>query len=297
MDTKGLNSQSDNCEFRQQRIDGLRGMDTMEHLKPEQIEKKRGELMQGAVNELRDRLQRLNLEDAKRNKCEDWIDQVFQEALAVSASAEHEPLAVEPLQLPLNMCECIIDRLMDVLGYAYAFQDSGLYYLNDVGTALGFKTPAMRSALDRKLESLRDGFSKLLLEELDAAHRHWCAVIILKTILADGVIHPSEKVYFKVINTLISDDPKKPEELIAVANRIDKIPDLNLDSEIVRILMWHVVAIAMFDGEYVGQEADFVKKTAAALQIDPAEIDEFIQPVAATFMVIEALFPSEANPG
>ncbi|NQU66131.1 MAG: hypothetical protein HQ517_17875, partial [SAR324 cluster bacterium] len=172
-----------------------------------------------------------------------------------------------------------------------AFEDCGLYYLGDVGAALGIEPSAVRTALDRKFESLRDEFSKLLLQALTPANRHWCAIIILKTILADEVIRPSEKAYFKVINTLISDDPKTPAELVAMALKIEKIPELKLDKEIVRILMWHIVAIAMFDGEYVGQEAQFIKETAIALQVDPSKIEGIIQPVAAIFMVIQALFP------
>jgi len=263
----------------------------MKELQPQEVDKQRRKLTEEAVADIRERLEDANSSEIDLSSAGEWVEQVFQTALAVCCTESEDPEPVSPITLPLNLGEAIIEKLMDVLGHAFAIQDSGLYYLNDVGTALGFKTPSLRSALDRKLDSLRDEFSKILLKELDATHRHWCAVIILKIILADGVIHPSEKVYFKVINTLISDDPKSPAELIAVAKKIDKIPDLNLDPEIVRILMWHIVAIAMFDGEYVGMEAQFVKETAVALQIDPATIDDFIQPVAATFMVIQSLFP------
>lgn len=268
----------------------------MDLFQPEKADQRRKELMQEAVTELKDRVQRADNLKPGSETVLTWINTVFQSAVLVCSTESPEVDPVEAITLPLNLCEAILDRLMDILGYAFAFSDSGLYFLNDVGSALGFKAPAMRMALERKLESLRDEFSKLLVKELDATHRHWCAVIILKTILADGVIHPSEKAYFKVINTLTSDDPKTADELIAIANKIDEIPDLDLDPEVVRVLMWHIVSIAMFDGEYVGQEAEFVKKTAAALKIDPARVDEHIQPVAATFMVIQALFPAEPVP-
>jgi len=265
----------------------------MELLKADQIEEKRQELTQTAVGELRERMQRADISGIGVSQVMQWLESVFETAAKVCGPDPAEPEPVPEIQLPLNCCEAILDRLMDVLGYSYSFQDSGLYYLSDVGTALGFSSASLRAALDRKLESLRDEFTKLLLEELDATRRHWCAVIILKTILADGIIHSSEKAYFKMIDTLTSDDPKTSDELIAVAKKIERLPELDLDPEIVRILMWHVVTIAMFDGEYVGEEAEFIVQAAAALHVDPARIDEIVQPVAATFMVMQTLFPKE----
>ncbi|MFH2130037.1 MAG: hypothetical protein ABIK68_06655 [bacterium] len=256
------------------------------------VDEKRKALMTGVVADIKACLRTVKNLETDLKTLDQWVDTVFQTAVDVSATDPREPQPVPPMTLPPELGAMIIEKLMDVLGYAYAFQDSGLYYLSDVGTALGCETAFLRSALDRKLDALRDEFSQLLLKELDPTHRHWCAVIILKTILADGVIHPSEKAYFKVINTLLSDSPKTPAELIAVAEKIETIPELKLDPEIVRVLMWHIVAIAMFDGEYVGQEAKFVKETALALQIDPSRIDDIIQPVAATFMVIQALYPN-----
>ena len=263
----------------------------MKDLQPHEIDEKRKLLMKDAVVEITGLLQKAENLEPDVSVATDWINTVFQEAVDVSSATRKEPDPVPSLQLPPELSEVVIERLMGILGYAFAFEDGGLYYLSDVGTALGFEPAALRTGLDRKFESLRDEFTKLLLQELDATHRHWCAIIILKTILADGVIRPSEKAYFKVINTLTGDDPKTPAELIETAVKIEKIPDLNLDKEIVRILMWHIVAIAMFDGEYVAQEAQFIKETALALQIDPTKIDEIIQPVAATFMVIQSLFP------
>lgn len=263
----------------------------MKDLQPQEIDERRKLLMQDAVAEITGLLQKAENLEPDLSQATEWVTTVFQEAVDVSSATKKDPEEVSQIKLPPELGNVIIERLMDILGYAFAFEDCGLYYLSDVGTALGFEPATLRTALDRKFELLRNEFSKLLLKELDPTHRHWCAVIILKTILADGVIRPSEKAYFNVINTLISDDPKTPAELVAVSKKIEKIPELKLDKEIVRILMWHIVAIAMFDGEYVGQEAQFIKETAAALQIDPSKIDEIIQPVAATFMVIQSLFP------
>jgi antitoxin component HigA of HigAB toxin-antitoxin module len=264
----------------------------MKDLQPEEIDAKRTLLMQEAVTEVSALLQKAENLEPDVSTATAWITTVFQEAVDVSSATKKEPDPVPEIKLPAELVGLVIKKLMDILGYAFAFEDCGLYYLSDVGAVLGVENSTLRTALDVKFESLREEFSKLLLQELDSTHRHWCAVIILKTILADGVIAPSEKAYFKVINALVSDDPKTPAELVAAAKSIEKIPDLNLDKEIVRILMWHIVAIAMFDGEYVGQEAQFIKETAVALQLDPAKIDDIIQPVAATFMVIQSLFPA-----
>jgi len=264
----------------------------MKDLQPQEIDAKRKLLMQEAVTEISELLQKAENLEPDVSTATEWITTVFQEAVDVSSATKKEPDPVPEIKLPTELVGLVIEKLMDILGYAFAFEDCGLYYLSDVGAALGVENSALRTALDKKFEALREEFSKLLLQELDSTHRRWCAVIILKIILADGVIAPSEKAYFKVINTLVSDDPKTPAELVAAAKSIQKIPDLNLDKEIVRILMWHIVAIAMFDGEYVGQEAQFIKETAVALQLDPTKIDDIIQPVAATFMVIQSLFPA-----
>ena len=263
----------------------------MKDLEPQEIDEKRKLVMKDAVTEITALLQKSDNLEPDVDTVVKWITAVFQEAVDVSSTSKKEPDPVPEIKLPTELAGVVIERLMDILGYAFAFEDCGLYYLSDVGAALGVDNTALRIALDNKFEALREEFSKLLLQELDSTHRNWCAIIILKTILADGVIAPSEKAYFKVINTLVSDDPKTPAELVKAAKSIEKIPDLNLDKEIVRILMWHIVAIAMFDGEYVGQEAQFIKETAVALQLDPANIDDIIQPVAATFMVIQSLFP------
>ncbi len=220
-----------------------------------------------------------------------WIKEVFQGVMEASSSSNVEPQPPEPIQLPRKTAAAILIKVMDILAFNFEFQDSGFYYLNDLGIALDIDPSDIRKIVEMKLDHLRNDFTRLMLNELNQKQLNWCALIILKTILADGRVHPSEKVYFSVIERLIEGSRKTLLELKDVADKIDKIPPLEIDTRVKKMLLKHIVAIAMFDGEYVGLEAKFIKETSKALHVEESELETVIQPMASIFMVIQSLFP------
>ncbi len=56
-------------------------------------------------------------------------------------------------------------------------------------------------------------------------------------------------------------------------------------------MLKYIITIAMCDGEYVGQESEFIKQAAQSLNFSEDKIDSVLQPVASSFMVLESLFP------
>lgn len=220
-----------------------------------------------------------------------WLDTVFETSIRLSKGESFEPSPPEPLTLPKEISAFAIQTIIRILTAVGEPQDEELYYLNDTGAALGIQPEEMRNLLDNEFEKLRLEFTKQLKQKANEKQLHWCALILLKIICVDGKIHPAEKKFFTIINELIKDSSFTLEMLKDKLNNITELPNLKMDDESARMMLKYVVTIAMCDGEYVGQESEFIKQTAESLGIEATQIDSILQPVASSFMVLESLFP------
>ncbi len=221
----------------------------------------------------------------------EWIKTVFENAARLSEDNNLELDGPPPLKLPREISAFTIQTVIRLLTLKNDPQDNSLYYLNDTGAALNVQPAEMRNLLDKEFDKLRYEFTLQLKNELDGEKLYWCALILMKIICADGQIHPAEKSYFEIINELLKESDHSEEDLKKAALEDSELPRLNLNQHSAESMLKYVVTIAMCDGEYVGQESEFIKKAAKSLGIASSQIDAILQPVASSFMVLESLFP------
>jgi uncharacterized tellurite resistance protein B-like protein len=222
-----------------------------------------------------------------------WIKDVFENAVKLSQDKNLELGPPAEISLPIEITAFTVQTVIRLLTTNSDPHDNGLYYLNDIGSALGIHHKEMRNLLDKEFDKLRYEFTIQLKEELDSEKLYWCALILMKIICADGQIHPAEKLYFDIISELINSTTYSLDSLKKAALGDAELPKLELAQTLAQSMLKYVVTIAMCDGEYVGQESQFIKKAAKSLGIAPSKIDGILQPVASSFMVLESLFPKE----
>ncbi len=220
-----------------------------------------------------------------------WITSVFEDAARLVEDKSLEIDAPTPLELPREISAYTIQTVIRLLTLKSDPEDNALYYLSDTGSALGIQSEEMRNLLDREFDKLRYEFTIQLKKELDSDQLYWCALILVKIICADGQIHPAEKSFFDIISELIKESDYTLDTIKKAALEQSSLPKLNLNPGPAESMLKYVVTIAMCDGEYVGQESEFIKQAAESLGIEPSEIDTVLQPVASSFMVLESLFP------
>ena len=258
-------------------------------------EKKDPKFQQNLVEESLEKIgKRLDTNDASNldtNQVLDWVKTVLNNAIELSNDENLEKDPPDTLELPREIAAYVIQKMMHILMRQNDIRDNGLYYLNDTGAALSISAEEMRNLLDDEFNNLRYQFTTQLKAELDSEKLYWCALILMKIICADGQIHPAEKEYFDVVQELIKDMDIDLQELEKTALKTEDIPELSLNTETAVSMLKYVVTIAMCDGEYVGQESEFITKAAGSLGIEHSMIDQILQPIAATFMVLESLFP------
>lgn len=262
-------------------------------------EKKDPKFQQNLVLETLEKIgQRLKTNDASNldgDQILDWIKIVLNNAIELSNDETLDKDPPDSLDLTKEIAAYVIQKMIHILMRQNDIRDNGLYYLNDTGAALNISAEEMRNLLDDEFNKLRYQFTTQLKVELDSEKLYWCALILMKIICADGQIHPAEKEYFDVVQELIKDMDTNLQELEKVALKTEDIPKLSLNTETAISMLKYVVTIAMCDGEYVGQESEFITKAADSLGIEHAMIDQVLQPIAATFMVLESLFPKAAK--
>ncbi len=220
-----------------------------------------------------------------------WIEEVLKNAVELSNDKNLEKDPPNTTTLPKEISAYTIQKMIHILTLQNDLRDNGLYYLGDAALALNIDPKKMRNLLDSEFDRLRLQFTVQLKSELDSEQLYWCALMLMKIICADGHIHPSEKLYFDIISELIKDSNTTIDQLKKTALEGGEIPKLQLRAESANVMLKYVVTIAMCDGEYVGQESEFIKKAAGSLGIEEGNIDEVLQPVASSFMVLESLFP------
>lgn len=220
-----------------------------------------------------------------------WIKEVFENAVKLTKDKNLELGPPSEINLPLEVSAFTVQTIIRLLTVKSDPHDNGLYFLNDIGSALGINHREMRNLLDKEFDKLRYEFTIQLKEELDHEKLYWCALILMKIICADGQIHPAEKIYFDIIAELIKNTEYSLDSLKKTALANADLPKLELNRSLAEGMLKYVVTIAMCDGEYVGQESQFIKKAAKSLGIATSAIDGILQPVASSFMVLESLFP------
>ncbi|MBU3916273.1 TerB family tellurite resistance protein [bacterium] len=262
-------------------------------LSPEEIMEKQASLKEEAVEKLLSSLKSAQNLTVEPEKVQQWVESVYQNAVSVCKDASFEPDPPEPLLLPEKVALFILKSMIRIFSCKNDIGDGDLYFLGDVGAALNIGPSEIRGLLDDEYNRLRFYFTKRLLKDLDKEQCYWCALILMKIICADGYVHPAEETYFDIITQLIGGDAKNLEKLKAKAENTSEIPKLELEEDIARTMLKYVVIIAMSDGDYAGQESEFIKKAATSLGISQDKIDTILQPVASTFMVVRSMFPKE----
>ncbi len=265
----------------------------MFHLNQEDSKKTQQELIARSIAEIKEHLQEKSATESEIEENTRWIGQVFEKTVELSENEELEVPPPESITLPREVQAFTIQTAIRILTLQSDLRDNALYFLNDTGAALGIQAGALRNLLDDEFDKMRLEFTVQLKERLDQEQIYWCSLMLMKIICADGQIHPAEKLYFNLISELIKGSDIRLESLKTDALKPDEIPRLQLSDEIARTMLKYVVTIAMCDGEYVGQESEFISKAAISLGIEPGQIDSILQPIAASFMVLESLFPKE----
>ncbi|MBU2514890.1 hypothetical protein KJ966_26520 [bacterium] len=220
-----------------------------------------------------------------------WIETVLKNAIELSNDENLEKDPPVAIALPKEIAAYAIQKMVHLLTLQNDLRDNGLYYLGDAAMALNIDSKEMRNLLDSEFDKLRLQFTVQLKTELDSEQLYWCALMLMKIICADGHIHPSEKLYFDIISELIKNSNTTLDQLKKTALEASEIPKLELNTNAADAMLKYVVTIAMCDGEYAGQESEFIKKAAVSLGIEESNIDAILQPVASSFMVLESLFP------
>ncbi len=223
-----------------------------------------------------------------------WIGQVLYDTVKVNSDENYEPSPPEPIAISKEISIIIVAAVLKILATRFAIRDNGLYFLSDVGAALGVDPAVLRKLLDTQHEAMRDNFTQTLLDELDTEQCYWCALILMKIICVDDYVHPAEEVYFNAIARLTGGEMKDLIQFKMEADKVKQIPKLELDPVIADSILTYLITIAMCDGEYVDQESMFIKQAAQSLGIETTKIDTILQPVASAYMVIQSLFPLES---
>jgi uncharacterized tellurite resistance protein B-like protein len=265
----------------------------MFHLHQQDSRQSQEDLIQKSITKINDRLQEKSEPQSDIDNKINWINHVFESMIKFSNDADLEIAAPESISLSKEVQAYTIQTAIRILTIQSDLRDNALYFLNDTGTALGIQPGALRNLLDDVFDKMRYEFTVQLKSDLDQEQIYWCALILMKIICADGQIHPAEKLYFDLISELVKDGDIDLETLKKDALQPNEIPKLNLNQGIAQLMLKYVVTIAMCDGEYVGQESEFITKAAQSLGFEPDQIDSILQPIAASFMVLESLFPRD----
>ena len=263
----------------------------MFHLYQQDSDQLQKNLISDSLNKIDSHLKEKSTSPESAAAMERWIRQIFENTARLSHNQDLELPPPEPISLPREIKAFTIQTAIRILTMKSDLQDNALYYLNDTGSALGLESASLRNLLDDEFNKMRFEFTAQLKKELNPEQLYWCALMLLEIIYADGQVHPAEKLYFDLITELIAGSGTDLETLKKNALNPDEIPTLNLNENTARVMLKYVVTIAMCDGEYVGQESEFITKAARSLGIEPSSIDTVLQPIAASFMVLESLFP------
>lgn len=252
---------------------------------------KRSKFVNTAISNITKRLETKGGQPADSAATIEWISSVLNNIVQL---CDDDSLELDPptsFTLSKEISAYTVQTIIRLLTGGEVISENGLYYLNDTGVALGLESVEIRNLLDDEFNKLRYEFTVHLKQDLDEKQQFWCALMLLKIIYVDGHVHPAEKTYFDIIKELLKGSQYSFEQLESKAQNIDEFPNLQLSADLAKLMLKYIVTIAMCDGEYVGQESEFIKKAALSLNIAQDKIDTILQPVASSFMVIESLFP------
>ena len=228
---------------------------------------------------------------AKIKEIEDWIKEVFDNALIVYQETESDNVTPDPINLPEEIGKRIIATLLDILTCGRDLRDNDFYYLSDVSIALSLNANYVLKTIEQVQYEIRRLFFDSLLDYLTEDQCLQCAILLYRAIQADDQLHPAEFKYIENINRLLKNDQSKLE-LVEHAIQSKLVEDaIEISEELARHIFKYLIEIVLCDQDFDPQESLYVNDVAQILGFDAAKRDEILQPIAATQMVRDSLFP------
>ena len=228
---------------------------------------------------------------AKNSEIEKWINEVLENALVVYEEIESEEKTPKSINLPGKMRQQILTTLLEVLTCGRDLRDNDYYFLSDVSLALRLEPSYVLKTIEQVQYEIRRMFFDSLLEYLTDEQCFQSAVLLYKAIQADNQIHPAEFKYIENINQLLRNDQSRLEEVEKAVQRDADVESLDISDELARHLFKYLVEIVLCDQDFDPKESEYVNHVAEILGFDKTKRDEILQPIAATLMVKESLFP------
>ncbi|MCP4756526.1 MAG: hypothetical protein GY866_37160 [Proteobacteria bacterium] len=224
-----------------------------------------------------------------------WIKQVLETTLVVYNETESENAAPDPLKLPPGMSRKILCTVLEILTCGRDLTDNDYYYISDFSNALNVKSETVLKIIEQVQYEIRKEFFNFLLIYLDEQHCFQCAILLFKAIQADNQIHPAEFKYIENINQLLKNDQSKLEEVEEACKKPIPIESFEITDDLAVYLFKYMIEIVLCDQDFDPKESAFVQEAAKVFGFDKARQDEILQPVAATIMVKESLFPKKQS--
>jgi uncharacterized tellurite resistance protein B-like protein len=228
---------------------------------------------------------------SKLQEIETWIREVFDTALTVYQEDESENISPDPITLPEDIGKRIMSALLEILTCGRDFRDNDLYFISDVTIALSLDANYVLKSIEQVQYEIRRSFFDSLLDYLTEDQCLQSAILLYKAIQADDQLHPAEFKYIENINQLLKNDQSKIE-LVEHAVQSELIEDsLEISEELASHLFKYLIEIVLCDQDFDPQESLYVNDVAQILGFDGDKRDEILQPIAATLMVRDSLFP------
>lgn len=227
----------------------------------------------------------------KINEMKDWVVSIFETALQVSNESESEPAMVGPVAIPTETSKKIVQGVLRVLSCGKSLSDNALYFISDISQAINLKTDIVTRIIEQFESENRESFFDHLLKELSDDQCFQCAVLLYKAIYADNQVHVAEYKYIKSVLQLLKYDSSRLEKVKVSSKTTMPINSFKINDDLTRHLFRYVIEIVLCDQDFDARESKFVQEMGNALGYDKNALDNVLQPIAASIMVKESLFP------
>jgi len=228
---------------------------------------------------------------AKTREIKNWITKVLDNALIVYKEVESEDKTPDPIKLPLDIGKRIVDTILEILTCGRDLRDNDYYFISDVSVALGLDSDYVLKTIEQVQYEIRRVFFNSLQGYLSDEQCFRCAVLLYRAIQADDQLHPAEFKYIENINQLLRNNQSKLEGVEKAVQNESDLASLEIGNELASHLFKYLIEIVLCDQDFDPKESMYVNDVAQILGFDKTKRDEILQPIAATLMVKDSLFP------
>jgi len=227
----------------------------------------------------------------KIKEIREWIMLVFETTLQVSQESESETPAFDPVAIPTETSKKIIKGVLKVLSCGKNLTDNALYFISDISQTMNIEVAIVTRIIDQIESEIRQSFFNHLLSNLSDDQCFQCAILIYKAIYADNQVHPAEYKYIKNVLQLLKYDSARLEKVKEVSKTTMPINSLRINEKLTCHLFKTIIEIVLCDQDFDARESKFVQEMGSALGYDKDSLDQILQPIAASMMVKDSLFP------